>query len=203
MTMEAGKWYQVGTPFRPLDGSVRTKLSEVITAGLSAGDTLMILDPSTRTYKPQLHWVPEKNAWCDLPIAVIATPSSETLEPGQAVFIHKSQEESVTFSGKVEVTEVSFGSPDGNMWAQVAAVWPIAQALNDVQWTGLEAGDTLMILDPDSKTYKPQLHWVPEKNAWCDLPIAVIATPSSETLEPGQAVFINKASKGIGKLRAE
>ncbi|MGN0891547.1 MAG: hypothetical protein ACI4W7_07875 [Candidatus Spyradenecus sp.] len=201
--MEAGKWYQVGCPFVSLDGTESVKLNECFIEGFALEDTLMILDVENSYYDAMLYWVPEKKAWCNLPIAAIATPSEKVLKPGQAVYIYKKTAGNVIVSGQVKAVEASFGSANGNQWAQVCIVWPEEKALNSLQWTNLALGDTLQVLNVDSASYDAMLYWVPEKQAWCDLPIAAIATPSNKVLTPGQAVYIYKASQGVGTVKVQ
>ena len=203
ISMEAGKWYQVGYPFSPLDGAESIKLNDCFTEGFALEDTLMILDVVNSSYEAMLYWVPEKNAWCNLPIAAIATPSDKVLKPGQAVYIYKKTAGDVIFSGQVKAVETNFGAESGNQWAQICVVWPEQKALNSLQWTNLALGDTLQVLNVDSASYEPMLYWVPEKQAWCDLPIAAIATPSDKVLTPGQAVYIYKATQGVGAVKVQ
>ncbi len=202
MTMEAGKWYQVGCPFVALDGEEAPLVNDVFANGFEAGDELMILDSETSHYSSSAYWIPEKG-WCDLPIAAIATPISTTLPAGQAVYIHKGETPSVmTVSGKVEAKEVSFGSATSSSWAQVAPVWPVSQSVNAFKWTGLGDGDELMILNPDTQTYSNSAYWVTGKG-WCDLPIAAIAKPVDTVLPVGQAAYINKKAAGKATVSAE
>ena len=183
--MKADKWYQVSYPFVKLDGTESIDVSEMI-EGLTDGDTMAILD-SFGVYGAQAFWVSQAEngagAWCDLPIFPVGKPVGVTLKPGQAVFIHKK---------------------DGS---QVGVVWPERKNINALKWVGLKAKDTLSVLDPESGEYGQQLFWVQEANggagAWCDLPVAALAKPVDLQLEPGQAVFINKISAGVGTVSAQ
>ena len=209
--MKADKWYQVAFPFVQLDDTETVSISEAFNSGFVDGDTAMVLDSQTGLYQNQAFWVSQadegKGAWCDLPIPAIAKPVDVQLAPGQAVFIHKSATSDVIVSGKVKATEAQFGTQEGNAWNQVGVVWPESKDVNDLKWTGVQTGDTLCVLDVESGLYGQQLFWVPTANegqgAWCDLPIPALAKPVSLTLAPGQAVFINKVSAGIGAVVAQ
>lgn len=197
ITMEAGKWYQIGCPFVALDGTEAPKINDVLGSGFESGDELMILNSETSRYSASAYWVAEKNAWCNRPIAAIATPIETVLPIGQAVYIHKGPTSSeVVFSGKVEAKEIAFGAENTPSWAQVAPVWPVSQSINDFEWKGLADGDELMILDSQTQTYTPSAYWISEKNAWCNRPIAAIATPVTTELKAGTAAYINKRQAG-------
>jgi hypothetical protein len=60
-----------------------------------------------------------------------------------------------------------------------------------------------MILDVEKKRYEAPLYWIESKKAWCDYPadLEFIAQPVTRTLKGGQAVYINKISKGVGGVR--
>ena len=61
ISMEAGKWYQVGYPFSPLDGAESIKLNDCFTEGFALEDTLMILDVVNSSYEAMLYWVLQYN----------------------------------------------------------------------------------------------------------------------------------------------
>ena len=207
--LKEGKWYHIAMPFASLNDSDTILLNDVFTTGFSQGDTLTILDSATSRYSSVLYWVANSDdgsgAWCDMPIPG-SQPVTLKLRPGQAVYVKKGKTSNVTFSGKVEATPVSFGDARGNVWAQVAPVWPEAIALNDLSWSGITASDTITILDSETGKYSAPMYWIQSKNAgkgaWCDMPIPS-ATPVDYGLEPGQAVFIQKKSAGVGTLIAE
>ena len=209
--MKADRWYQVAFPFVQLDDTETVSISEAFNSGFVNGDTVTIFNPQSGLYESRAYWVGEANegkgAWCDFPVAAIAKPVDVQLAPGQAVFIHKSTAGDVVVAGKVTATEAQFGAEEGNVWAQVGVVWPETKSVNDLKWTGLQAGDTLRVLDSETGLYGQQLYWVPAANegqgAWCDFPVAVIAKPVDIQLTPGQAVFINKVSAGIGTVVAQ
>ena len=161
--MQAGKWYQIGNPFVGLDGSLEQALNQVFTSGFALGDTLLVFNPETGIYEQQLYWVPGNEGsgtWCSLPIPG-APASDKTLVAGQAVYINKAGGSgTVTLAGSVKPVEVEFGSEAGNAWAQVVAVWPEEKALNEMKWSGLALGDTLLVFNPETKLYEQQLYWV-------------------------------------------
>ncbi len=202
VTMEAGKWYQVGYPFVQLDdatSSAKVPLNKVFTEGFSNGDYLLILDPTLSRYGDRIYWV-EGKGWCTLPNAAGKLVDTE-LEPGQAVYIYKSKAGAVTFSGKVEAQVVEFGQDEGSVWEQVAPVWPAKVALNGengLKWDNLSTGDYMMILNSNDKKYGDRIYWV-EGKGWCTLPNAAGKLVDTE-LEPGQAVYIYKKTPGIATV---
>ena len=206
--MKADKWYQVAFPFVQLDDTETVSISEAFNSGFVNGDTAAVFNPQTGLYENWAYWVSEANdgkgAWCDKPIVAIAKPVEVQLAPGKAVFINKNADGDVVVAGKVKVTEVQFGSDEGNVWAQVGIVWPETKSVNDLKWTGLKTSDTLLVLNSETGLYDQQAFWVPTANggqgAWCDKPIAAIAKPVDIQLTPGQAVFINKVSAGVGTV---
>ena len=209
--MKADKWYQVAFPFVQLDDTETVSISEAFNSGFVNGDTLMILNPQNGLYENRAFWVSEANegqgAWCDKPVLAIAKPVDVQLAPGQAVFVYKRTTSDVVIAGKVKATEAQFGDDAGNVWAQVGVVWPETKSVNDLKWTGLQAGDTLRVLDSETGLYGQQAFWVPAANngqgAWCDKPVLAIAKPVDILLAPGQAVFILKVSAGIGTVVAQ
>lgn len=203
--MEAGKWYQVGYPFVSLEGNASDTIAvnDCFTSGFSSGDRLYVLDLQNGGYEAGLYWVPSKNAWCDRPNPTTAEASDKVLNPGQAVYINKKVTGNVTVSGRVQTQEVAFGDASGNTWNQVCAVWPEAVALSDLKWSNLSAGDRLYVLDSENGGYEAGLYWVPSKNAWCNLPNPTTAVASDKVLSPGQAVYIQKKSSGVGTLIKE
>ena len=198
--MEEGKWYEVGCPFVDLNDKEELPLNEVFVSGFSQGDTLCMLDPETSTYSDYLYWIDEKQAWCDRPIAAIAKPSTATLTPGQAVYIHKDTAGQVFLSGKVEAKAAVFGSENGPTWVLVTPIWPETRDVNAYAWEGLTQGDTLTVLDSETGSYADNVYWDEAKGAWCDRPISAIAKPITLELAPGQAVFLNKKTTGVATV---
>ena len=206
--MKADKWYQVAYPFVQLDDTEVVNVSDLI-AGLADGDTMSIMN-NDGAYGTLAYWVSqagEKGAWCDLPIFPVGQPMDLQLEPGQAVFLNTKVNGKLVMAGKVKAVEAKFGREEGNAWAQVGVVWPERKSINELKWTGLQAGDTLSVLDSESGEYNQLLYWVPQAKdgagAWCDLPIFPVGQPIDLQLEPGQAVFINKISAGVGTVSAQ
>ena len=194
--MQAGKWYQIGNPFVGLDGSAETRLNDVFVDGFQDGDSLVIYDAETSRYGRLLQWVSQANsgkgAWCASRIN--ATPDETILAPGQAIFITKRAEGTLTFKGKVQAVKAEFGSTDINQWAQVAVISPVTRDVNEFTWTGMNAGDTMVVLDSETGKYSRQYYWQPNRNgtgAWCTSRMAT-APLAKVTLTPGQAVFISK-----------
>ena len=199
--MQAGKWYQIGTPFVDLGDKEEVLLNEVFSSGFSEGDTLCIFDSESSAYTSYLYWIEDKGAWCDLPIPSLATPSMATLPFGQAVYIHKNTSGQIVLSGKVEAKAITFGAEDVPVWAQIAPVWPVSCDVNDYAWEGLTQGDTLTVWDSDTSSYSAYAYWNETQHAWCDLPIPGIAKPISISLAPGQAVYISKQT-GLATVKA-
>ena len=199
--MEAGKWYQVGSPFVPLEeGVTSVKLNDFLVEGFADGDTVNVYLPEEARYEiyswrnsgtDKAGWYSGRNPnLADVDISI-----------GQAVFVHKDKTSGIThFSGKVSASEIStFGSEEGNVWNQIVCVYPQTKKLNELLWSGLQDDDTLNIYLPDEARYEiyswrnsgtDRAGWYSGRNpnlADVDIPI-------------GQAFFINKSSKGIGQL---
>ena len=197
--MQAGKWYQIGNPFVGLDGETSSTLNEVFVDGFGNGDIAYVFDSSTNAYGACYFNVATTSGriWSDMPIAGIGQPADVTLSPGQAIYVWKESAGKVTFKGKVQAVPTSFGDEEfAQTWAQVAVVSPADSAINDYEWVGLGNGDTLYLLNSETGEYDTCLYWQPTKNAWCNNPVAVIATPVDLVIKAGQAMYIYKASKG-------
>ena len=196
MTMEAGKWYQVGCPFGQLDGSKIFSVNDVFSRGFKTGDSINIFDSEKGSYSV-LSWSDSLNAWTDFPGAPFA--STAQLTEGQAIFVSKAVTSEITLSGKVSEVVVSFGKEGGNAWNQIVAVWPVASKVNDLKWSGLQTGDILNVLNADSGTYEV-FYW--DENVgggkWVVAP--GVPLPSDKAIAPGQALFVNKVSAGLGSL---
>ena len=196
MTMEAGKWYQVGCPFGQLDGSKIFSVNDVFSRGFKTGDSINIFDSEKGSYSV-LSWSDSLNAWTDFPGAPFA--STAQLTEGQAIFVSKAVTSEITLSGKVSEVVVPFGKEGGNAWNQIVAVWPVASKVNDLKWSGLQTGDILNVLNADSGTYEV-FYW--DENVgggkWVVAP--GVPLPSDKAIAPGQALFVNKVSAGLGSL---
>lgn len=195
--MQAGKWYQVGNPFVELEDSVDTvKINDVYNQGFGEGDILCLLNSGTSQLIP-LYWNEVNGGWSDSrnPRAPL---SEATIMSGQAVYITKSQEGVLTFKGKVQAREVSFGMPEGNSWDQVVLLWPETKKLKELAWSGLSTGDTLNILNPETAEVKAY-YWNEALTGWSDSrnPRAPL---TEDVVNVGHALYINKVSTGIGTL---
>ncbi len=199
ITMEAGKWYQVGTPFVNLDESAQPKINTVFTSGFGAGDTLSVYNPATSLYTTY-HWNTNNSAWCASKRPTAAAVDV-ILPTGKAVFINKAVAGEVTLSGKVSFAEATeFGSATGNAWDQIVCVYPETIKLNEIIWTGLASGDTLSIYDTETALYTTY-HWNTTKSAWCASKRPTAAAVDVN-VPAGQALFINKASVGTASCQA-
>ena len=195
--MDAGKWYQVGTPFVDLEtsGAEEVSVNAVFSTGFARGDRLNVLD-DTGTFVP-LYWNATANGWCDStrPNAALSTV---TIAVGEAVYIQKGVAGDVVVKGKVEALPVAFGSEQGNAWNQSVLMWPVATKLNDIAWSNLERGDTLYILDDTTQNFTPY-YWNPNANGWCTT-TRPTATLADVDVGIGKAMYINKRSAGLGQL---
>ena len=196
--MQAGKWYQVGTPFVPLTDGAEQTINNTFTTGFSTGDQLYVYDSKTGNYKSPYMWgtIEGQTGWWDLSTGLLA---SETLSLGQAVFISKSAMSvpgELILPGRVSTTTATrFGNASTASWEQVICVYPGEQELNDLKWEGLQEGDEAYLYDSTTGNYKSPYMWgtIEDQTGWWDLSTGLLA---SETLSPGQAVFINKKSAG-------
>ena len=86
IAMEAGKWYQVGSPFVALDDTASTqKINEVFTIGFSEGDSINILNTAAMEYVAY-YWKTSANGWCT---KRGTTPVDVKIPAGQALFVNK------------------------------------------------------------------------------------------------------------------
>ena len=200
ITMEAGKWYQVGVPFEQLNGATSYNISEVFSKGFSDGDMLFVMDPTTCAYPVVRKWrtVNGTSGW-----GKVAIPKLEdaTIDAGEAVLINKKTTGDVTFIGKVNSLAKSVISGD-NAWSLVALQYPTEVAINSLKWSGIENNDMLFVMDPELCTYITVRKWrtVNGTSGW-----GKVAIPKLEdlTLTPGQAVLINKKSSGTATVSFE
>ena len=192
--MQAGKWYMVGNPFGDLADKTTLPVSDIYSDGFAEGDILNILDPSSSTYSAY-YWNAQLSGWSILPGVPIAADVS--LEQGQAVYIYKSSFGTVSLKGKVVEVSVPFGKEEGGAWNQIVPMWPKEQAVNSLKWTNMQDGDTLNVLNIETSTFDAY-YWNASIQKWTILPGVPIE--ANVVLFPGQAVFVNKVSKGIGTL---
>ena len=196
--MQAGKWYQIGTPFVALEDGVTPTLNTVFTDGFSVGDSVRILDPSRGIFIPY-YWNQAQNGWSESTRPNAALASVE-LAIGEAVYIQKASAGVVTLKGKVEATQVEFGTEEGQSWNQVVLVWPQKTSLNEIAWEGMGLGDTLYLLNDgaDGQIFVPY-YWNTRQNGWCDS-TRPNASLVDVDIDVGQAMYINKQTSGTGKL---
>ena len=192
--MQAGKWYMVGNPFGDLADKETIPLSEIYSDGFVEGDILNVLDSVSSTYSAY-HWNTQLSTWSILPGVPI--PAEVSLKQGQAVYIYKAASGKVSLKGKVIEASVPFGKEEGGAWNQIVPMWPSEQAVNDLKWTNMQDGDILNVLDIETATFNAY-HWNSSIQKWTILPGVPIE--ANVTLFPGQAVFVNKISTGIGTL---
>ena len=202
--MQAGKWYQVGTPFMPLEeGATSVKLNEFLVDGFADGDTVSIYLPDEGRYE-SYSW---RNSGTDRAgwyFGRSSTLADVDIPSGQAVFVHKGETSGVTyFSGKVSANEITtFGSEGGNAWDQIVCVYPQTKKLNDLFWTGIEDDDTVSIYLPDEGRYETYSwrHSGTDRAGWY---FGRSSTLADVDVPAGQAFFVNKQSQGFGQLSVQ
>lgn len=199
--MEAGKWYQIGTPFVELeDGTVPT-INTVFSEGFDDGDLAYILGPDA-TYLPTRQWLTYngETGWFN--------PATRKLDDmglcaGQAVFFKKAVPGEVVLKGRVSATEeVPFGNESANSWSQIVRTYPNGpRSINEIEWTGVEDGDLLYIFSPEMGTYLPTRQWLTYngETGWFNPATRKL---DDQKFEPYQAFFINKKSSGEGVLKS-
>ena len=174
---------------------METPINELFT-GFEDEDTLYILDDTTQTFSPYF-WKSQKNGWSSSRF-----PNGElterTISTGQAVYIKKAVDGSITFSGKVSAIKVEFGSQNPESWSQKVVVWPAEVNLNDLKWSGMQAGDTIYTFDDETHSFVPY-YWNEKAAGWSAnrFPTAPLATA---LVKPGKALYINKTSAGIASF---
>ena len=200
MTMEAGKWYQVGCHFETLtDGAAdvllapegKFFLNQVFKTGFSSGDEVFLWKTSGAytyyCYDDEQGWVTEKGDSAD----------ENPIDIGRGLLIHKKTESLVTFVGKVlsRETSVTFGNTKGNAWAQINLPYPEPCTLGDLKWDGLTEGDSMFRYSASGapREYK----W--DGTKWADPMRPTLDTTSLE-LKAGQAMLLNKVSPGVGTV---
>ena len=198
ISMQAGKWYQIGNPFVELENGVTPTVNTVFNTGFSNGDLLYLYDSNSSGYTVTLTWgtIRGVSGW----YYGNGNLASDTLKEGQAAFIKKVTASPVTLKGKVAVTEVSFGLEEKASWSQVVCVYPTTQKINDIAWHNLMKNDEVYIYDPNQGGYTTTLSWqtLNGKTGWyygngafADIEVS-----------PGQALFIHRASAGTASCSA-
>jgi hypothetical protein len=204
--MQANCWYMVATPFASLDeaklaGATINQLYR--DAGFTTGDVLYFAN-AQGTFIPR-YWIQgatlETSGWSTRSNR-LAEDTTTILKPGQAVYIKKTADGVVTFSGAVKALPAEFGLSEGNAWAMVTPIWPEGtKLLNDFTWTGVESNDVLYRLKDGN--FVPR-YWIqgatPETSGWSTRSnrLAADTTP----LAVGEGVYINKKSSGIATVQA-
>ena len=199
--MQAGKWYQIGTPFVELDEGTVPTMNTVFTDGFSDGDLAYILGPNG-TYMPTRQWMTYRGqtGWFNM-----GTGRYDGMEltVGQAIFFSKKQTGLVSLKGRVAMPDdIEFGNDSANSWSQVSRAYPNGRrSVNELEWSGIEDGDLLYIYNPESGTYLPTRQWMTYngKTGWFNRATGKIDT---QAFEPHQAFFINKKSAGKGHIKA-
>ena len=199
--MQAGKWYQIGTPFVALEDGQTATLNTAFGQGFANGDLIYIYNPETNGYDGPYMWLSGdgQTGWRST-----TNPSalcSVSLNPGQAVFIQKNTTGDIPIAGRVtETTPSVFGAKETSSWAQVACVYPETLALNEMKWTNLANGDLAYVYNSETNGYDGPYMWLSGdgQTGWRST-----TNPSvlcSVSLKPGQAVFIQKNSVGEASL---
>jgi hypothetical protein len=198
ITMEAGKWYQVGCPFDGLDGDETLSLVSVFNVGFTEGDKAYIYADDNGTYEQPFTWGVPKNGGDATWLNARKVASDFSLNPGQAVFIHKAQTNDVTFAGKVDAKNVvTFGSEERLTWSQIIFPYPVATDINDMKWAGLSNNDKLYVYNTSNGTYDQPYTWKDGK--WYNARGKV----ASAVLPVNAAMFIQKTTSGVATLSVE
>ena len=202
--MEAGKWYQIGSPFTALKDGAKQTITEVFGSGFSSGDTLYFFDNTKGQYTHTMTWdsFEGQTGWFESLDDVETT--KKTIEPGTAVFIQKAVTGTVTLAGKVDAKAVtSVGSDLGNHWSMVVFQYPTATAIKDIKWsTSFANNDMLYIFDAKLQRYTNSLVYLADEGypvGWYDS--AEDVDLSNVVIQPGQALFIHKVSPKKGSLQ--
>ena len=205
ISMEAGKWYQIGCPFVTLEEGATVTINDLISLpndSINNRDFIGVMNPATCVYK-LFYWNSTarggQGAFCDN--VLTSTPSTVQMSKGQTVFFKPKKDCTVTFSGRVTVdTSLEIGSEEGQSWNQFCIPYPETIKINDLQWTGISANDLLAVLNTDTCVYK-FYYWKAAANAgrggWCDNVLTTTAT--QDTLAPGQGVLLKKR-EGIASV---
>ena len=198
--MQAGKWYQIGTPFVALeDANGQETLNDLLSTGFSDGDVAYIFDSATKMYSNAYTWDSSGNSGAGWYTGLLLPiPATEVVPPGSAIFIHKLTNGTVAFKGKVQSgVEVSLGSDSGDAWDQIVCVYPKDCSVNDIEWSNMNVGDELHVYDPESGFYESYT-WdvVNEQPGWYSG--VLIKEYATKVIPIGQGMFVNKKSKGKG-----
>ena len=204
ITMEAGKWYQIGNPFVALEDGVGESVNELLPNGFADGDVAYVFDTKRGLYGSTYKWDAngkEGAGWyTGGPFS--SSLAVDPLPVGGVLFIHKENAGTVaTLKGRVqEGVEVKIGKAEGDGWTQAVCVFPKEVSINDMNWEGMEEGDKLYIFDPTTDLYETYT-WdtVNNQTGWCSGgPFS--QTFSNRKVSIGQGLFVNKKSAGEGLL---
>ena len=197
MTMEAGKWYMIGTPFSALSDAAERKVNDAFALeGFADGDVLYTL-PEGGTFSIH-YWYDrgENRGWSISKLKWL--PDERVLSLGEAVYIKKGTDGTLSFAGKVEAVKVPFGAEEGNAWGMVAPQWPEEKLLSDLKWENVTGNDKLYRMNADGSfsirhwySRNGQEGWSTSKVSW---------RPDSVPLAVGEAVYINKQSPAVGSI---
>ena len=189
--MAAGGWYQLGVPFAQLDGATTFTLDEAF-PGFAEGDIMYIATQTggfINRYWKDTGWSKSKNSY---------RADSTEYDRSLAAYIYKQSAATITLSGAVEKMTNTFGAESGQTWDLVALPWPESKAINDFVWTGCADGDTLYIATAEGgfiprywKVGTDAAGWSKSKNSY---------RVATDVIAPGVAVYINKASAGVGSV---
>ncbi len=199
ITLEAGKWYMIGTPFESLTKGEAIKINKDLVTGFSAGDILQVYSPAEgrySVYKFKDGLSGEQTAgWCK---TFGSSLQDITLQPGEAVFINKLTTSDVVVAGRVNLSaQYEFGDETTSVWNLLVSPTLQKTKLNDLNWVGVSANDILQIYNPTTglyTVYKYKTGLSGEKTAgWCK---TFGSTPVDVDVDPGAAFFVNKATPG-------
>lgn len=200
ITMEAGKWYQIGVVFDTLDGT--QDINQIFSMGFGQGDELHVYDNDTARYVAIRCWKdgPAGSGWYE------GTQSddlaTDQFKSGQGFFIKKKVAGDVILKGCVNATsEISFGTESSPAYGMIAYPYPSVTKINDATWGNVDVGDELHIYDNTQTRYTAIRCWKKDAEGnghWYE------GTQSddlaTDDLVPGQAFFVRKKTAGKGSL---
>lgn len=199
--MNGDGWYLLGSPFESLDGSETFRLNDVFNgSGFSTGDILYLMDENG-TFTP-LYWLNtgSEQGWNKLNSSRPAFDSNE-YPAGMAVYLYKKAPGTVTFSGKVSAMTVEFGAEGAsNTWHFVNLSYPESRSIMEYSWQGCHAGDVLYYVSPKGEI--TPLYWNERESAW-SLFNGPRYVEDTTKLAVGQAVYVYRASPGVGTVSAK
>ena len=193
--MTAGGWYQLGVPFAQLDGATTFTLDEAF-PDFAEGD-IMYIATQAGGFIPRYWKVGTDVAGWSKSKTSYRADSAE-YDSSLAVYIYKQTAATITLSGAVKKMTNTFGAEGGNTWDLVALPWPESKSISDFVWTGCAEGDTLYIATANGgyiprywKVGTDVAGWSKSKTSYRE---------ATDVIAPGIAVYINKASEGVGSV---